>query len=229
MSVTYNGYYGVQNPWKKIPLLNAREYIMLTNEAAINAGQSPYFSQAEIDGFTADTDWQDEMFNYNAPKMDHNLTFSGGGDKIEYTSTIGYFSQDGIVAKGKSYFDRITYRLNAAGTFGFFKLGGNINLANVKNEGIDANSHFGISLDQALNMPPIVPVKFSDGTWGTPESYGIGLQEITNPIALLSYTNTKTRTNKLIGNVFGEIDFGKITETLNLQVIIRRRVFHGHE
>jgi TonB-linked SusC/RagA family outer membrane protein len=214
MSVTYNGYYGVQNPWKKIPLLNAREYIMLTNEAAINAGQSPYFSQAEIDGFTADTDWQDEMFNYNAPKMDHNLTFSGGGDKIEYTSTIGYFSQDGIVAKGKSYFDRITYRLNAAGTFGFFKLGGNINLANVKNEGIDANSHFGISLDQALNMPPIVPVKFSDGTWGTPESYGIGLQEITNPIALLSYTNTKTRTNKLIGNVFGEIDFGKITETL---------------
>jgi TonB-dependent SusC/RagA subfamily outer membrane receptor len=131
MSVSYNGYYGVQNPWKKIPLLNAEEYIMLTNEASINAGQSPYFSQAEIDGFSADTDWQDEMFNYNAPRMDHNLTFTGGSDKIEYTSTIGYFSQDGIVAKNKSYFDRITYRLNAAGTLAF-KLGGNLNLGNIK-------------------------------------------------------------------------------------------------
>jgi TonB-linked SusC/RagA family outer membrane protein len=214
MSVTYNGYYGVQNPWKKIPLLNSQEYIMLTNEAAINAGQSPYFSQAEIEGFTADTDWQDEMFNYNAPKMDHNLSFTGGSDKIEYTSTISYFSQDGIVAKNKSYFDRITYRLNAAGTFGFFKLGGNLNLANITSTGIDPNSHFGLSLDQALNMPPVVPVKFSDGTWGTPEAYGIGLQEITNPVAMLSYTNNKTRTNKLIGNLYGEFDFGKMTEVL---------------
>ena len=71
-----------------------------------------------------------------------------------------------------------------------------------------------VGLNQALNMPPIVPVKFSDGTWGTPEAYGIGIQEITNPVAMLSYTNSKTRTNKLIGNLFGEIDFGKFTETL---------------
>jgi hypothetical protein len=48
-------------------------------------------------------------------------------------------------------------------------------------------------------------------------------------VAMLSYTNSKTRTNKLIGNLF-EFDFGKMTEALkaDFQVIIWRRVCHGH-
>lgn len=209
MTVTYDGYYGVQNPWKKISVLNSHEYAMLINEASINAGLSPRFSQSDIEGFTADTDWQDEMFNYNAPKQNHSLSFTGGSDKMEYSSSINYFNQDGIVAKGKSNFKKISYRLNAGGTFGMLKFGGNVNIANIINRGIAANDHFGLSLDQALNMPPIIPVKFSDGSWATPESYGIGLQEITNPVALLSYNNSKTRTFKFIGGVYGEVDFGK--------------------
>ena len=214
MSVSYDGFYGIQNPWKKIPLLDAREYVLLTNEAAINGGLAPKFSPADIEGFTANTDWQDEMFNYNAPKQNHSLSFTGGSDRLEYSSSINYYKQDGIVAKGKSNFQKIGYRLNAAGNFGFFKLGGNMNIVNITSRGISTNDHFGLSLDQALNMPPIIPVKFSDGTWATPEDYGLGLQEITNPIAMLSYNNTKTRTNKLIGNVYGEFDLGKIAEVL---------------
>ncbi|MCI0522808.1 MAG: TonB-dependent receptor [Bacteroidales bacterium] len=213
-TVTYDGYYGIQNPWKKIPLLNSDEYIMITNEASINGGLGPKFSQAQIDSFTADTDWQDEMFYYNAPKQNHALSFTGGTDKLEYSSSLNYFNQDGIVGEGKSNFEKIGYRLNAAGTFGFFKLGGNVNLVSITSKGIATNDHFGTSLAQALNMPPIVPVTFSDGTWGTPEAYGIGLQEITNPVALLYYTNSKTRTSKLVGNLYGEFDFGKISEAL---------------
>ena len=214
LTVTYDGYYGFQNPWRKIPLLNTQEYVMLTNEAAINGGLPPKFSEDQISTFTADTDWQDEMFYYNAPKQNHSLTFTGGSDKLEYSSSLNYFNQDGIVAKDKSNFEKFGYRLNAAGNFGFFKLGGNLNLVSITSRGIATNDHFGLSLAQALNMPPMVPVKFSDGTWGTPEAYGIGLQEITNPVAMLSYLNSKTRTQKLIGNLYGEFDFGKISEAL---------------
>jgi len=199
---------------KKITLLDASEYVMLTNEAAINGGQPVEFTPAEIATFTANTDWQDEMFNYNAPKQSHSLSFSGGSDKLEYSSSINYYGQEGIVAKGKSSFEKIGYRLNAAANFGLVKVGGNINLVNITSRGISTNDHFGLSLDQALNMPPIIPVKYSDGTWATPEDYVGGLQEITNPIALLSYNNSKTRTNKLIGNVFGEFDFSKIAKVL---------------
>ncbi|MBS0010264.1 MAG: SusC/RagA family TonB-linked outer membrane protein, partial [Bacteroidales bacterium] len=225
LTVSYDGFYGFQNPWKKIPMLNSREYILLTNEASINGGLGPKFSQSQIDSFTADTDWQDEMFYYNAPKQNHSLSFMGGSDKLEYSSSLNYFSQDGIVAKGKSNFEKIGYRLNAAGTFGFFKLGGNVNLVSITSRGIATNDRFGLGLNQALNMPPIVPVMFSDGTWATPESYGIGLQEITNPIAMISYNNSKSRTNKLIGNLYGEFDFGTMAKAL--EGLVFRTSFGG--
>lgn len=215
MTIQYEGYYGIQNPWKKISLLNAEEYIMLTNEAAINGGLSPKFSNEDIAGFTADTDWQDEMFYYNAPKQNHYVSLTGGSEKIEYSSSFNYFNQDGIVAKDKSNFEKFSYRLNVTGDFGLVRVGGNVNLVNITSRGIDTNDHFGLSLDQALNMPPIIPVKFSDGSWATPEAYGIGLQEITNPVAMLSYHHSKTRTNKLIGSVFGEFDFGHLVKALS--------------
>lgn len=214
LSVTYDGYYGFQNPWKKMPLLNSREYIMLINEASVNAGLGPRFSQAQIEGFKADTDWQDEMFYYNAPKQNHSLSFSGGSDRLEYSSSLNYFSQEGIVSKGKSSFEKVGYRLNAAATLALFKLGGNINLAGITSKGIATNDRYGLGLNQALNMPPVIPVMFSDGTWGTSEAYGFGLQEITNPVAMASYNNSKTRTYKLIGNLYGEFDFSKVSPAL---------------
>ncbi len=214
MVVTYDGYYGVQNPWRKLRMLDSQEYMMLTNEAAINGGQIAKFSAADIAANTVNTDWQDEMFNYNAPKQNHSVGFNGGSDKISYSSSLNYFKQDGIVAKGKSEFEKFGYRINAIAEFGFMKFGTNLNLAYIDSKGIDTNSHFGNGLAQAVNMPPIVPVKYSDGTWATPEDFGIGLQEITNPIALLDQVNSKTKTSKLIGGLFAEIDFGKINPTL---------------
>ena len=63
-------------------------------------------------------------------------------------------------------------------------------------------------------MPPIIPVTNEDGSWATPEQFGIGLQEITNPVALLSNVNSETKTSKFIGGLTGEINFGDITESL---------------
>jgi TonB-linked SusC/RagA family outer membrane protein len=104
--------------------------------------------------------------------------------------------------------------LNTIGEFGFLKIGSNLNLAYITNRGIETNTHFGIGLSQAVNMPPIIPVTNEDGSWATPEQFGIGLQEITNPVALLSNLNSQTKTSKLVGGLFGEIDFGKIDKAL---------------
>ena len=214
MTVSYDGYYGVQNPWRKLRLLDSQQYMMLTNEAAMNGGLSPKFSAAEIAGNTINTDWQDEMFNYDAPKQNHSVSLNGGNDKVSYSSSLNYFKQDGIVAKGKSQFEKFGYHLNTVAEFGFMKFGSNLNLAYINSKGIDTNSHFGNGLAQAINMPPIVPVKYADGTWATPEDYGIGLQEITNPMALLDKVNSQTKTSKIVGGLFAEVDFGKINTAL---------------
>ena len=214
MVVSYDGYYGVQNPWRKLNMLDGEDYMMLTNEAAINGGQTPMFSAAQMSSYTADTDWQDEMFYYNAPKQNHSVSLNGGTDKISYSSSLNYFKQDGIVAEGKSQYEKFGYRMNTIAEFGFLKIGGNLNLAHITSKGIDTNSHFGNGLAQAINVPPIIPVKYEDGTWATPEDFGIGLQEITNPIALLDQVNSQTKTSKVIGGLSADIDFGKINASL---------------
>jgi TonB-linked SusC/RagA family outer membrane protein len=214
MVVTYDGYYGMQNPWRKLRLMNSQEYLMITNEAAMNGGLNPKFSAADMASYTANTDWQDEMFNYNAPKQNHSIAINGGNDKISYSSSLNYFKQDGIVAKGKSEFEKFGYRLNTVAEFGFMKFGTNLNLAYIKSKGIETNTHFGTGLGQAINMPPIVPVKYEDGSWATPEDFGLGLQEITNPVAMLDKLNSATKTSKVVGGLFAEVDFSKINPSL---------------
>ena len=214
--VTYNSYYGVQNPWRKLDVLDKDQYLMLQNEAAANAGQPWKFPQAMMDTLQWNTDWQDQMFHYNAPKTNHEITFSGGNDKASFLSSLNYFKQEGIVAKGKSEFERFTYTLKTDWDMNLLKIGSSVALANLNSKGVGANDHFAAtSLIQALNTPPIVPVTYEDGTWATPEDFGIGMQEITNPIAMLSYTNSETKTYKAVGNAFATFDFGKLSDLLS--------------
>ena len=66
MNVSVSAYQGIQNPWRKVSVLDATEYATLQNEMAAAAGQSiPY---ADPRSFGAGTDWQDAVFNRNAPR-----------------------------------------------------------------------------------------------------------------------------------------------------------------
>lgn len=213
-SVSLDSYYGIQNPWKKLNVLEPKQYFELMNESAANAEMAIPFPQARIDTLANSTDWQDQMFSYNAPKQNHVITFTGGGEKSTFSSSLSYYSQDGIVARNKSNFDRTTWRLNTDHELGMLKLGTNFTIAQIKSNGIDANDKYGMSLTQAINMPPMIPVHMADGTWGTPAKYQAGMQEITNPVALLSIRNNDSETNKIIGGLTAEFDLSKLIPAL---------------
>ena len=216
-SVSYEGYYGIQNPARKLDVTNSRDFMMLMNEAAANdnAVTAP-FSPIQMDTLSrTNTDWQKEMFNANAVKQSHIITFQGGTDKSTYFSTFSYFKQDGIVAKGKSNFERFSYRLNTSKDFGIIKIGTNFALAAITSKGVTTNDFYnGTALVQALNMPEYIPVKMPDGSWGTPALFNHPIQEISNPIALTSSLNSITKTYKGVGSAYAELDFGKITPAL---------------
>lgn len=80
-TVSYDFSYGWQNPWKKKAVLNAHEYMTIMNEMQINDGNAPRYSAADIANNMVDTDWQDEVFNYDAPVQQHQLSINGGNDK----------------------------------------------------------------------------------------------------------------------------------------------------
>lgn len=215
MTISYDGYYGVQNTSRKLDLMNSDQYMMMVDESLVNGGSPKFFTDAQKAKYPlANTNWQNEMFYKNAPKQNHSISMTGGSDKLAFSSSINYFQQDGIVAKGKSNYEKYSYRINVDADFGFLKVNTNINLVNAKTIGIDANNLQGGGLIQAANMPPVVPVYNADGTWATPEQYEVSTNEITNPVAMLSYRNSKKDENKAVYGISGLFDFGHLNKML---------------
>lgn len=83
------------------------------NEMAVNSGKDAPYANPEAAG--EGTDWQDALFNSNAPIMNHQISVSGGSDKGSYFLSTGYFKQDGIVGGNfdRSNYERFTLRMNS--------------------------------------------------------------------------------------------------------------------
>lgn len=203
---SYNAFYGVQNPWKKLDVLDSDQYMSAMNQASINDGRALMFPKSARDTITTNTDWQDEMFNNNAPKTSHTISINGGSEKGSFASSLNYFSQEGLVGPGKSQFDRINFRIKGTRTYKKLTVGGNVNLVKITSKGIDTNSQYGAGINQAINLQPIVPVKNDDGSWGVPGDYGLAMQEVVNPVALLHYNNSETNTYKGLGGIHAELE-----------------------
>lgn len=100
-------------------VLNAREYMTIMNEAQINDGNAPRYTADFINNYSGpDTDWQEEVFNYNAPVVQHQVSISGGNDKMNYFLSLGYFDQEGIVGGNydRSNYNRWSLRSNSTYT-----------------------------------------------------------------------------------------------------------------
>ena len=111
-TVNYEFTYGIQNPSKKIDLMNTEQYVMMMNEMAENSGLDPYFTSVP----NVNTDWQDALTYNNAPIINHKLSVSGGGEHSTHYASFGYIKQRGIFAKGHSDYERYNGRLNYSNT-----------------------------------------------------------------------------------------------------------------
>ena len=231
VKVNYNFQIGWQNPWKQRDMLDATEYETLMNESYANAypGENPLFKNPSQAG--KGTDWQKEVFNKNAPVMNHQLSISGGNEKDVYYLSVGYLSQDGIVGGNynRSNYDRLNVRLNNTYTvfdsskerkvLNMLKIGTNASYSRIESVGIGTNDVFGSPLGSALLLSPTVPVYAED-----PEStlvmyptavkdkngrvytvVGSDYNEITNPIASMELPGEKNATDKFIANFFAEL------------------------
>ncbi|MDD4192836.1 MAG: SusC/RagA family TonB-linked outer membrane protein, partial [Mangrovibacterium sp.] len=85
--INYNASVGINQAIRIPGRLNAREFVLLQNEALINASMTPFYSDQEMAGFGEGTDWVDEILRTGI-RQNHNLQFSGGSDKLRY-SLIG--------------------------------------------------------------------------------------------------------------------------------------------
>ena len=229
--VTYNFTYGLSSPWKERDILSASEYAMMLNEGFINSGARPIYKDPWSYG--KGTDWQKEVFNYNAPQSQHEVSVSGATDKVNYYLSLGFLSQDGIVGGnyGRSNYDRMTIRSNTSyNLFDATKernflnkatVTGNLSYAKITSTGISTNSAYGSPLGSALALSPILGVYCSDedvqsyidngytplyGENGQPYMIpGNAYNEMVNPIASLSLPASQGWSHKFVANFSGEL------------------------
>lgn len=164
--VTYDFSYGWQSAWKHRDVLNATEYAVMMNEGSLNAGiAAPY---ADPYSYGEGFDWQDAVFNDNAPVMNHQVSVSGASENINYYLSLGYYTQDGIVGGNfdRSNYQRLTLRSNNIYTmFDRSKernwlnkatVTVNVSYARIKSRGIETNSTWGSPLGSALAISPML-------------------------------------------------------------------------
>lgn len=174
VKVNYNFSYGWQSKWRKRDVLNATEYAVMMNEGYINAGMKPLYADpyhlkdAMGNQVTDGTDWQDAVFNDNAPVMNHDLTVSGATDKVNYYLSLGYYTQEGIVGGNfdRSDYQRLSLRSNTRynvldlskerKSLNKIDIIVNLSYARIKSKGIDTNSQWGSPLGSALALSPVL-------------------------------------------------------------------------
>ncbi|MBB3188530.1 TonB-dependent receptor [Microbacter margulisiae] len=220
-SISYDGYYGVQNLYKKEQVLNAQQYLTIIQEARVNSGLLPFTNdyiiqnvpdgQSFLDGTNKGTNWLDAITNNNAPIQSHALNITGGNDMSIYSIGLSYVSQDGILGKPvASHYDRYNFRINSDHKLitnkerAILKIGETLNYDYSEKSGIAISDGFYNDISDCINACPFMPVYDESGNYS---SVLLGWDSSgSNPIGLMvARGHNLQKTHNLIGNIYFEV------------------------
>lgn len=193
LTANYTFNYGLSQVTRLPKNLGSYEYAVLFNEAKLNdnPNASPEFSLERLDGFRTgadpelypNTDWMDLVLGGSAPRMQHNISLSGGTEKVKYFTSLGYLDEDGQY-ESLSY-KRYNIRTNL-----------DIQVTNSTRFSVDLSGRLenkvappaGGIFEHTLRNPPIFLAKYPDGRLASPGSYP-------NPLAMISEESGYNRTS----------------------------------
>lgn len=209
MNVSFNSYTGFQQVAKKLDLLNTQEYTTIINEARVNSGLTPLYTQAEV-ATLPNHDWQDDLFNDGAVKQNHSLLITGGDEKSTIATGLSYYGQEGMIGgqTGQSQYDRITFNVNSTSEVieNHLKIGENFSFANIKSSGVADKGIYSNAIRSFLNAAPVDSAYDANGDY----AHSSISADISNPVGSLYYNNfNETKINRYVGNIFAELKFLK--------------------
>nr|WP_315145986.1 TonB-dependent receptor [uncultured Flavobacterium sp.] len=196
--INFNSYVGFQETTRTLPTLNATEYALLLNESYANGGQTiPY---PNVTGLGKGTNWQKEVFSTGVPIINHDISISGGSEKMTYAVSGSHLDQEGIVGTDKSGFLRNTARVSiGADLTDKLKLKTNVIYTYFNRKSLNENG-LGSVLFNALNTPATLKPYDANGNFTlVPSTTGLGT-EIINPLAQIDNTYNDYSFKKLNGN-----------------------------
>ncbi len=188
MIVSYDANVGVKEPTRLVNMAGANQYAGYINEASVYYGSGDSIVKQDMLNAGANTDWYDVLIRRGV-QQNHNLSLSGGSDKINYFLSAGYITDDGIIETNK--FRRFTLRSNNEYKLtNFLKLSTLISYSRFNSRDVN----LGV-MDVAYRAAPYVAAKDNIGKYGnTSISNNVG-----NPLLDLDKNNNTTLGNRLQG------------------------------
>ena len=193
MLINYDGSIGFKEAARLVNMAGANQYAGYVNEASVyyGSGDSIVKQATLLNG--ANTDWYDEILK-KGMFQNHNLSLSGGSDKINYFFSAGYLGDEGIIRTNK--FERFTLRNNND-----YKITNNFKIStlvsysrsNVRNVDLGA-------FNVAYRAAPYVFAKQGNLYGNTSLSNNVG-----NPILDQDKNNNSGYGDRFQGNIVGEL------------------------
>ncbi|RZK60747.1 MAG: TonB-dependent receptor [Pedobacter sp.] len=195
ITTNYNGYSTLQRPTNMPMVLSAYEYLQSELNSFDNAGitvppsQRVALEQLIEDQRTLkpdnwnryDTDWRKETMKDYAFMQNHNVSISGGSDKLSFFGSGSYLDQDGLIPNNN--YKRTNILLNADAQllpWAKFSLNTSLRTSNELTPGVNTPKNI---ISKSLYMlPTLSAARELDGNWGygkngdnpTAEAYASG-------------------------------------------------------
>ncbi len=227
--VNYDSWVSRSTPYNLPKLLDAKDYVMIKNEAMVNSGRQPgYALMYNADSSIVNTSWYDVAFRPGY-STNQNISISGANNSTRYYFSTGYTFQNSYI-RYNSY-ERYSTRLNIDNQLNkWITIGANVSYSNGINTGpntgaIASNTLASSSYNSeyitneplgrmTYVLPPNVPVYNADGSYSIQNRISVGYGN-NNPstigtinaynLAMVQKLDVNTsENNTLMGNVFGE-------------------------
>ena len=227
--MTYNGFTGTESPTEYPRLMNAYEYAITRNKAALNAGYDPdnpaqagrFYSKSQLEDFKSGkvgTDWWKENFSDKGSLSQHNISVSGGSEQVRCYAILGYTGQQGLWDaynyKRFNLRSNVDAKVNATLNMGI-NLEARRSVTNAA--GLDAYSIF----EHTVQTPPTLPAYTRSGKYND--------LLMPHPIADITESGSNMQRDEVFqGTLFFEQQLRFITDGLSLKgtaAVVRRQYF----
>lgn len=214
--LSFNATNGVMQLARKLPLLNAAQYVELENIFKQNRNTPiPDYGTLEPLLYDAngkpryDTDWQDESFR-NAITQNYNLNLSGRLSKNRYLVNLGYQNDEGILMNtgAKNYRARLNYDSEIKSW-----LTSSINFSFTQQ-----NLNLGTQALRAMSeIIPIIPVQYPDGFLSRNSDHAFSPNGQDHPVNILNNRIDQRQQSYGLGNAIFNI---KLSPNLDFKTSI---------
>ena len=229
-AITYEGKMGFGLLNRKLDMMNADEYMEVQRRAYAYSGKTmPHLTtpmenlfyyakdnsgnyQYDSDGLLIaspkyNTDWQKEV-TQTAITNDHIVSFSSGNDNTSVYASLGYQDYEGLIKE--TAYERFSGTLNVSSKIKDWlrvQVVGTVGSQKGNNNDMEGSFNQG-ALRNMIEMPPIVPVQYEDGTWGRKHDYPLS-ETAENPLLLLRDRKNEWQSNFSLFSLNATIDLTK--------------------